>query len=162
MASSVDVAHGWHRGTRPFWGRYRPFFNTYFNNTQKPIDPSCPATKFERPSSVSFNSEDDDLCMENVNELVDWYQDGYQSYLDTEEDICNWMQLILSAMRIKGVQLVDNRDFLEYMRTQVNNLTLGAFGFGGEELSLDAGDLPEDLKEHLLSSYGASSLDTVE
>ena len=65
-------------------------------------------------------------------------------------------------MRIKGVQLVDNRDFLEYMRTQVNNLTLGAYGFGGEELSLDAGDLTEDLKEQLLSSYGASSLETVE
>ena len=72
------------------------------------------------------------------------------------------MQLLLSAMRIKGVQLVDNRDFLEYMRTQVNNLTLGAYGFGGEELSLDAGDLTEDLKEQLLSSYGASSLETVE
>ena len=64
-------------------------------------------------------------------------------------------------MRIKDVQLVDNQEFLDYMRTQVNDITF-MYGRLDEGEGPDAGDLPEDLEELLLSEEGASSLDTVE
>ena len=47
-------------------------------------------------------------------------------------------------MRIKDVQLVDNQDFLDYMRTEVNDITF-SYGRRDEGEGPDAGDLPEDL-----------------
>ena len=61
-------------------------------------------------------------------------------------------------MRIKGVQLVDNKEFLEYMRTQINDLS---FGYGGPEPA-DAGELTDDLRALFLTADGATSLDSVE
>ena len=108
--------------------------------TPDSIDPSCPASEFEIPTKIDFNDEDDLFCRESVEMLVSQYDENYEGYLKIEEDRCNWIQLILSSMRIKGVQLVDNREFLEYMRTQINDLTFGYGGFGTDEPA-DAGEL---------------------
>ena len=103
------------------------------------------------------------FCRESVELLVSQYDENYEGYLKVEEDLCNWMQLILSSMRIKGVQLVDNKEFLEYMRTQINDLTFGyGYGGSGSDEPDDAGELPENLRELLLTADGATSLDTVE
>ena len=72
---------------------------------------------------MRFNDEDTAECRQEVEGFTNDYKDNYQSYLDNEEEQCNWTQLILSAMRIKDVQLVDNEDFLDYMRTEINNIS---------------------------------------
>ena len=93
---------------------------------------------------MRYNDQDTDECRKAVDEFTNNYRENYQSYLDNEEEQCNWAQLILSAMRIKDVQLVDNQDFLEYMRTEVNDITF-SYGRRDEGEGPDAGDLPEDL-----------------
>ena len=143
---------GWGRG--PSWNQIRP-------TREAALDAACPTSEIARPVSVRFNDGDDLACRSEVEFLTSNYRESYQGFLDSEEHQCNWNQLILSALRIKDVQLVDNQDFLAYMRTEVNNISFG-YEYLDTECGPDAGELDEDLKALLLTEHGASTLDTVE
>ena len=74
-------------------------------------------------SAIAFTRLDNSNCKATVRELEDHYRENYRRYQKSIANGCNWFQVMIHAMQIKGVTLVDNDDFRELVCTIPNSLS---------------------------------------